>query len=157
MADVDRIGTVANLLLDAVEAAAVDAAWALPDRRYVHVGAVAYDCEQVAVQTDQIGRGTTSETFAGEVLPADVWTASFRVHLIRCVPTLDDQGRAPSVNELNGAAYGQHRDGAVLTLFLLTHLKSLDAVCTSVAAGPAVAVGPDGGFGGWTLDVAVAL
>lgn len=157
MADVDRLDTLAGDLLAAIETAATTHAVELPDRRFVAVGEVAWDCALVCVSLPTVNRGRPTAQ-SGDLNRAwDTYVATYEVWLLRDVPVPDDKGRLPTVEALNTSAAQLARDGYLLTVAMAQPLRTIEGTCTSVAQGVTQAVGPDGGLGGWQSTIAVAL
>lgn len=150
---------LADGLLDAVVSAYADASVeTLPGRRYVHAGLVAFDCEQLVVTVGPAFRGQPAAPSPIENRPGDLWAIQLGVLLLRCVPTLTDQGTPPSADELNAAGRELSIDARILTIGLTPKLKeSPFDVCTLVATGNLDAQGPEGGFGGWLLPIQVTV
>lgn len=162
----DRLFVVADQVLAALESfypAAPDSL-ALPERRYVSDGTPAYDCEQVAVQVARTMGilGNVAAEQAMQVLgPMVQRAAEVVVHVIRCAPVVDDDGSAPSTDEVEASARGVLADAVMVPDALLAAYKAgLLGACSGVALGGWAGYGPEGGLVGGLvtvrLDLAVA-
>lgn len=153
-----EIADLADALLAAAVSAYSDAGVTAPDRRYIHAGQVAFDCEQLVVSTTRVFRGRPRLPAADVNRPGDLWSVEFTLNLLRPVPTLTDRGQPPSTAKLQQAGTDLSVDARVLSLGMVPKLKAapFDG-CDLVAAGDLIPVGPEGGFGGWNLVVEVTL
>lgn len=137
----------------------------LPDRRYVAHGIPVWDCEQLVVAIRSIeqrierGVGQTSAAAC-----ATVGIVTLDLAIVRCVPTVDDQGRPPDADALTDSAVGLASDASVLWDLIAegrqdgTLFGSFDGiVCSSVTVTQARADTPSGGLAGWTFPVRVTL
>lgn len=152
-----RLDTLAHDLLDAIEDAADAHSIVLPDRRFVAVGAVAWDCPLVCVALPTIARGRPLAAAGAVNRESDTFVASFELWLLRDVPGPDDDGNPPSVDAIVASAAQLNRDGYVLTVGLTRALRTIEGTCSAVAQTTTQAVGPDGGLGGWQSTVEVKL
>lgn len=149
--DPSKIYDIASDLLDSVVTRVEDVydeytpAIVLPDRRYVHAGDVAWDCEQVVVAGQDLTHAFPGE--AGEILvcspPRHV---ALEVWIVRCVPTLKDNGDPPTPAELDEAARVTLTDQWVLAYILWAYRDDWSGPCASLLFGPVEIVGPEGGF-----------
>lgn len=148
-----RLANVANDVLTAVVDAFAAANVALPSRRYVHTGAVAHDCEQLVVSTMRNYRGEPLQEAPGRSRgPYEPRSVEVDVALIRCVSVPNEVGDPPSAATLDGEGEARHADLWIITHGLyLAHKNGELETCQQLAIGDAEAVGPDGGFAGWTV------
>lgn len=137
-----------------------------PDRRYVHAGEVAFDCEELVVSATVLDHAFPGESPQMHVC-APPRHVVFEVWLIRCAPVQDDHGNPPSVAELDAAAAQVLTDMWVLPLVLydgliehdwggIANCEACDA-CDSVLFSSVEAVGPEGAFGGVKATLAVLV
>lgn len=106
MADIDRLTEYGQELLDLCEVAVIAAGWA-PSRVYLAPPGPPYDCDQLTVETASLGDAplaTTSTIGAGKRITAAMNLVGFRVKLVRCVPTIDEDGNPPDPDEESVAA-----------------------------------------------------
>lgn len=152
-----RLYALAWDILHAVEQHFLNEGVNLPERRYVHVGQVALDCEQLVLAVDQLTAGLplgtppSSRCVQPKTLRARLW-------LIRCVPTLTEQGDPPSFASLDESARTLLIDAWTLPAAVL-YAQSSGAFgdCSWVEAGPLASVGPEGALGGWALSIGALL
>ncbi len=84
----------------------------LPARRYWTIGTTAHDCEQCVLAVQQMFLGT-AETPLELTQCGGPRGLTFTVEVVRCVPTLDNRGRAPDAPVIEAASGGFH--GAIAT------------------------------------------
>lgn len=157
---VTRLHTIATEILTAIVDQFADASIDLPARQYVHVGAIAHDCEQLVVTSRQIARGHPTRDLPDIVRnQCDTRVLHLEASLIRCVPTQSDSGAPPGADALDGSADLLLRDGWTLThgLELAKYDGEMGGVCRKLSVGTATAVGPDGGFAGWTVPLQIEI
>lgn len=157
----ERLYGVARQVLDLV-AAALDATPAgAPDRRYVSDGPlVAWDCEQlvVAVEGTVSHDGDLMVETPGPVNCLVMRAATLGVWIVRCAPTVEDDGTPPPADDIDANAAVMLADPTVM----------LDAIVTAYQAGELAGafglallgwdgVGPEGGLVGGVLRVRVDL
>lgn len=117
----------------------------LPARRYVHAGDVAFDCEQVVVAAQDLTHSFPDA--AAEILVCSPPRhTAFEVWIVRCVPTLKDNGDPPTTTDLDAAAYQTLVDQWTLAYVLWANRSDWSGVCASLLFGPVEIVGPEGGF-----------
>lgn len=160
--DPSRLYDLAADLLDSVVARMEDVyqdytpAIVLPERQYVHAGEVAWDCESVVVSGMSLTHAFPGEAGANLVcspprhVALDVW-------IIRCVPTLDDNGNPPSVQALDDAARITLTDMWVLSYILWAFRDDWKGTCQSLLLGPVEVVGPEGGYSAVKAQVFVLV
>lgn len=132
---------------------------ALPDRRYVAPGdsaAVAWDCEQLTVAIIGVGAGWAPDSGSSTArtgTPASVFGlrhAVYSITLVRCTPTVEEDGDAPPADLLHTAGLHYLRDVGLVSQALVeagAEAKRLSQGAV-VTAGNVQPVGPAGGFVG---------
>ena len=113
-ADSTGLYDMATEVLDRVYGVFASAGVSLPDRRYVHVGAIAHDCEQVVATFRQAYIGPPGDEAATPQRCDGPRSAALEVHVIRCVPGPTARGGAPSVADMNESARTQLVDAWLL-------------------------------------------
>lgn len=143
MADVDStLDQLAHQLLAAVvDYYPTDGPFVLPDRRYVADASPAWDEPQVTVQCLRVypcagDPNVEVSATVGELVQIG---AEFGVQIVRCRATLDDEGDAPTVAEIEENAIAVNTDA----------LTVLSAVVTAYRAGRLSGCGGVG-WGGWS-------
>jgi hypothetical protein len=86
----------------------------LPDRQYIALASPAQDCEQVTVSFQQAYIGPPGDEAALPQRCESPRSAVFQVVITRCVPVVDDRGRAPTVAALTNAAQVLMQDAWLL-------------------------------------------
>jgi hypothetical protein len=123
----------------------------VPDRQYVAPGAdVAFDCEQITVRLTRI---IANFQGADNVYPMQTHkkqrkTAEFFVTLVRCVPTLNEDGSAPSVAIMNQATMITANDAMNLRIAVenIEHQHLLVPRNVPTTVGTLSSLGPLGGM-----------
>lgn len=109
---------LAQYLLTTVETALVDCGRDPIHLRYVAAGSIAWDdcCGMLVVAPERTFRSVTfpAEATEQELCFGGYLAVEFLVLLVRCVPTVDDRGRAPSQAQLQSAYTGLLEDAAVV-------------------------------------------
>jgi len=153
----DYLQTLALDLLAAAEAA-VDVARTgnpNPDRVYVAHNEPAWDvCDGTGQLSVYVGPIISTQVTLGnvcQVRPA----APFCVTLLRCVPTMNDDGTPPSAAELTTSAGVLNSD--IWSLLNGLYDFATDLGCDMVDVGEALPLGPDGGLAGWRVCLDVLL
>lgn len=163
MIPADRIYALATACLDAVVAHYITEGVELPERRYVANGLPAFDCEQVTVFVENTVGITGTPTVenptewfrdAGHAMRAGI----FAVSIIRCVPTMDDEGNPPPVAEENESSQLIYAD----TVLVLNALIAAEEAGDLPGGGSVVFRGwtnenAQGGLGGGTLRASISL
>lgn len=138
----------------------------LPDRVYVVPGIIAaFDCEQLTVTVLQVATGIPGQALGLPIVncPPQRY-ATYRVELVREVPTVDGQGNPPKATKLDESARELLRDMAVLHAAIVDgrdriasrgSADPLAGVGVPIAIGNATPVGSDGGVAGSRVDVDV--
>lgn len=165
------IPAVAERLLDAVSTIAGREGVDLPSRRYITPGISgqeAWDCDQVVVglvtlapnlaaagATEPVGlAGGGHGAIAG--LPA----IQLRVEIVRAVPTVSDDGTPPAAALEHAAGLRALQDAALLhavRAHLVDGAVLTDGEPVDLRSGPIVPTGPDGGYAGVAMSVAVTV
>ena len=156
------LATLASDILTALVAELVADGISVPARRYVHAGEVAWDCEQFVVSLKAM-----RPTMPGgaEVLPTGpggcvvLRSAVFEVSLIRCAPVPFEDGTPPNLAALNTWGLGRNDDALSLMRGVARahNAGSFGEVCSQVRIEEVNSLGPDGGFGGVAVTIAVQL
>lgn len=141
----------ATKLLDLVSQQLTTNGVVLPDRVYVAPGVdLAFDCEQLTVHLSRIisnfpGQDTPYPTITHKILRR---SAEYFITLVRCVPTMNDSGDPPPVDQMNAASTVIMTDMNELRKALenIEHQHLLMPVNVPVSIGPAITIGPLGGF-----------
>lgn len=164
MDPVSKIFDMADALLTAIEAAFAAQSVDLPDRRYVHHGEIAWDCEQLVVNAGPVYVGTAAAQVGNPLRCGWATTAVFSILLLRCIPIVerDESGQPvgfPTAEELQSSAEALQTDAVIL--FHHGVLQALqDEVfgeTPDVVLQPMAAQGPQGGLAGWGLSLSVTL
>lgn len=111
-------------------------------RSFVSDGAVAYDCEQLAVEVETIGQGLPGGFATGPLDNATGFVASLAVHAVRCAPPMGANGSAPTPAQIDASATSVMGDASAL----LDALRDLAVSCRSVLVTGLTFPGPQGGF-----------
>lgn len=130
-----------------------------PDRQFVSPGAVAFDCEQLAIEVTRAFHGLPALEL-GRVGCAAPLSVDLRLTLTReCISLMDTQGNPPSDIALNDNAHELYLDGWALYNGILEawYDKDFSEACNSMALGPLLPVGPEGNHAGWTLALTIQL
>lgn len=81
------------------------------------------------------------------------WRSEVHVQIIRCVPTIDDAGRAPTAADLDASAADLAADVWVLAAGIGDLIVAAAGDCESATIGQARPLGPQGGLAAWDLPV----
>lgn len=156
MADIYQLGSD---LLDAVEDHfAVAPAISLPERSYVTIGTPAIDCEQVVVSVPQFFTGLPGAAYVGPLVPGVTSAVEFAVSIIRCVANMDERGNPPTVAAMQADAQALLADADRLRAAMFIAKKNgVFEDCNDLVIAETVAIGPEGGFGGWSQVVRVGI
>lgn len=170
MAD-SRLTDIAQTILDALISELEMAGITVPSRRYIHSGEVAHDfssenCgEAFIVAWGGSSQGTVVEGQAAGILSqvikcATPMSARFVIVLLRCVPTIDDDGNPPSATSLQESGEQVLADAMTLPAVAIdAHLRNeLTGIGCSLAGISQVApIGPFGAVGGTAMELFVGL
>lgn len=152
-----RVYDLGAAILAAIQAAYVTAGVALPDRAYVAEGPPAYDCEQIVVAFTRMYPGLPfRDDPTAPVLKAVLLrSVTFAVHVVRCIPVVDDYGNAPSAEMLDGTAAAVLTDAYLLPTSVVKawHAGDLSGTCDEFGVREVVPAEPSGGFGGTIMQV----
>ena len=149
--------------LDAIETHYAGAGVALPDRRLVSAGQSPWDCELVNVWVQRDYPTAGGPEFATQVSigahPGHFFRAAvLGVQVVRCYPTISDDGTPPSPTEETEAAELVHGDVDLCWQALLAaNAAGTFSQRNGVAYEGWVALGPDGGLAGGVLTVHALL
>lgn len=151
----DILYTVANDVLT-VAKSAFTANVDLPERSFVHIGQIPWDCGEIlAVGVGSLESGTTKggQTATQPVVP----TLVFDVVILRCVVTLGQKGQIPAAATLNTEGAGLLTDLWKLWFKLVTSWQARTLItgadCNLLDFGTALALGPAGGMAGWKIPI----
>lgn len=138
----------------------------LPARQYVVPGiTAAYDCEQLTVTVVQVAVGVPGVSFGVPIAncPPQRY-ATYRVELVRDVPTVNEQGDPPKATKLTESAQELLRDMGILHAALVSGRRTIAGlgddsnvagVGIPIAIANATPIGSDGGVGGSRVDLDV--
>lgn len=157
-----RIG---HALRDRVVAVYEQARVDLPLRRNWVIGEGVFDCEQLIVAFTGLAEGMINTESAPQS-PCDVFvTATFKITVVRCVPTADARGNAPLVEDVDAAT-----DMSVIDAYLLMKSScTFDMYGADVIGLDPSALGgmgveasidveaPQGGFQAVTLNITTVI
>jgi hypothetical protein len=152
-----RVYTLMSDVLQAVVDHYGNEGVALPDRRYVHVGAVAFDCEQLVFAADSLTPGLPQGASPPQkcIRPKSLQAS---LSLVRCVPGLTEAGDEPTVEALDEMAETLLVDAWLLPAAVIAaQAAGAFGDCSDVNIGVMDAVGPEGYFGGWRLHIGALL
>lgn len=139
----------------------------LPDRQYVVPGiTAAYDCEQLTVTVLSVAVGVPGAAIGVPIANCSPMRfATYRLELVRCVPTVDERGDPPKATKLEESAQELLRDLSLLHGAVVAGKPRIAArpgedpaiagIGVPIAIGNATPVGSDGGYGGSRVDVDV--
>jgi hypothetical protein len=159
----DRIAATSQALLDSVAIALSTEGLTVPSRRFTTTGSVALDlftddCNELFVVT---WVRMEPEGGIGQVVKCAMpFIGRFVIGLFRCVPTLDDNGSAPTITDLSTSGEELATDAMTLAKVLVDgHLAGtlLPGRFGVVGIGDISAYGPSGGLGGVQATVFVEL
>ena len=156
------LATLATDILTALVAELTADGITVPDRRYVHAGEVAWDCEQFVVSLKAM---RPTMTGGADVLPTGpggcvvLRSAVFELSLIHCAPEPFQDGSRPTSVALNTWGIGRCDDALSLMRGVVRahNAGSFGEVCSQVRIEEVNSLGPDGGYGGVAVTIAVQL
>lgn len=134
-----------------------------PARAFVSPGTPVWDCcDQIAIHPPLIQQGGTAPggLAAGKRhLTGTINHVTLLGTATRCIPTIDDLGRAPTPDALQASAEQLNADGWALWnhLYNLQSSGLLLSLCDQVFFDGINAVVPAGGCAGWTVTVRAYL
>jgi len=157
----DRLYTVASQALEIAVAALEASAGGAPARRYVSDGPMlAWDCEQVAVTAESTfgHQGNISAPVVDPVQCLAMRGAVLGVWVVRCAPTMDDDGEPPAAAAINANAAVVLADPTVVFDALAAALRDGTWLgAHGLAFEEWTGIGPEGGLTGGVLRVRVDL
>lgn len=132
-----------------------------PARQLVSQGPPAWDCEQLVVWLQRV----RPRLIGGQTKCAVVLVAEYHIGILRCVPTMRNDGTPPAAADLTSSATGLYTDAAEIQQELLanwldgTLLASVShpTPCQIVTVGDLTALAPAGGFAGWDFTLTIQL
>lgn len=140
----------------------------VPERRFLHTGEIAYDfvgtnCgEAFIVSWAAAFQGGLGEGGEGvnPIRCSMPLSAQFTIALLRCVPTVNSQGKAPTAEALD--ASGENLMIEAWTLNKVIVEKAVDKTLIQLpivdaAIGGSLPVGPDAALGGVTVQLFVGI
>lgn len=156
----DRIWLLAQELRDVIRLGYAAAGVDLPERQFVSPGLPAWDCEILAIQLERTFgiAGNLAAEIVEPQLPQAAHAmrgATFAVWLVRCVPTIHDDGtniHVPSVTEEEAAAKIIYSDVQLLLNVIVAAQRAGNLPgCSGLAFEAWQGVGPQGGLSGGYL------
>jgi hypothetical protein len=141
----------------------------LPPRRYLATGdssSVAWDCEQFTVSLEGIGAGSSQDAPAPSRQPgvqtsvSSVRYVTFMVSLVRCTPTMDDNGNFPPVEQMAAAGDQFLRDAGLLSQAVVewgSQMRRSLGPSSQVVLGDVLPAGPEGKFAGLICSAQVGV
>lgn len=141
----------------------------LPTRRYLATGdssSVAWDCEQFSVSLEGIGAGSSQDSPAPSRQPgvqtgvSAVRFATFMASLVRCVPTMDDNGNFPPVADMDAAGDQFLRDAGLLSQAVVewgSQMRRSLGPSAQVVLGDVLPAGPEGKFAGLICSAQIGV
>jgi len=132
----------------------------LPERRYLAQGdaaSQAWDCEQFTVSLEGIAAGASEDSPATSSRPgvptsvAAVRRVILMASLVRCAPTMGDDGTFPPLAELAAAGATALRDAGLLSQAVVewaSQMRQNLGPSAAVIVGDVLPVGPEGAFAG---------
>lgn len=139
----DNLYLNTNQLLNDVTFVFGEESVTLPTRQYIHFGQVAIDCDQLVVEYVGAQRTNVDSQTACTPIYAHTW----RVWILRCVPTLNQVGQAPEPADLTSSTITQLTDASILEYGLPRHWKETDN-CSHTWVSSVTAYGPSGAISG---------
>jgi hypothetical protein len=155
----------ASELLDAISDAIGDTVGGPIERRYVSPGRPVFDCEQLTITLAGIGE---ADTVVGSSLAIGKRHTTGRVNLLHflvtivrdCVPTLDDNGNVPSVDEIEASADQVVQDVWAIWTYLYSAYRRgelLGGRCSELIMDGAVALETEGTFASFEVHFRVSI
>lgn len=136
--------STASSILDAAVAALGTGDNAAPERRYVTIGEVSWDCDQLTVNVGTFGFSQQGVQRVPRV--------TMTLALLRCAETVKDSNRGavkiPSAEQLDAEGERFATDADLLLVGIDTADFDLPD-CTAVTVGSLSPLGPNGGLAGW--------
>lgn len=163
MAQPDRLYGIARVVLDTVAAGlnAAGGSHVAPSRQYVADGnMVAWDCEQlvVAVDSTQNHAGNAAVESVDLAFAMAARSATLGVWLVRCCPTVEDDGEPPAAAEIEASAQTVLADPMImLDCLWRAHTAGNLGTCKGLAFQRWQSLGPMGGLTGGVLRLNIDL
>lgn len=158
------VAAPAARILDFIVNYFADHDWDLPPRRYLAAGqqqGIAADDEHLCVSLAGLYRGASVNSRAASGSPAKgagaapLARAEYFVRLLRCVATVDDEGRPPAAAQVHADGLRLMEDPGQL-LDALYSWAAAEPHNLTVDFGPVEPVGPEGGLAGHLVRVILA-
>lgn len=162
----DDLWNLANEYLTACATAVASTPGGAPGRVYVSPGPPAWDCEQLTVH---VGGPAVADTFPLQpslaalhrvAVQGQVDLISLTATILRCVPTLTQQGKFPPDSALDAASQQTLADLWAIWNYVRRG-KSTGALFPpkerEFGFDPAISMNLQGGFGGWQVTIRVQL
>lgn len=149
-------------LMAAVEAEYAARAVDLPGRRYLLAGnaaGAAWDDEQVTVSLNAVQPGPSPSTRRTSMPSSGVGTvlprAVFEVRILRCWPTLGEDGEAPAPDVITDASVRVMRDAGLIQS-ALHRFAAEDRTHATMTVGEIQPLGPSGGLVGYAVVITLS-
>lgn len=149
-------------LMATVEAEYADRGVELPERRYLLAGnaaGAAWDDEQVTVSLNAVQPGPSPSTRRTSMPASGVGTvlprAVFEVRILRCWPTVDESGDAPSPEVITDATVRVMRDAGLIQAALQRYAAQ-DRTNATMTVGEIQPLGPSGGLVGYAVVITLS-
>jgi hypothetical protein len=159
----DTLYVIARTILDEAETRLDNAGRPVPARRYVHAGQTAWDCDQLTVEITRVFAGQPGVEGLGledRESCVGLRTVEYLVELVRCFPTLNAAGAAPTMTALDYASQEIATDGWIIVQGLADAAAAgsiADTACDDVAIGTLLFPEPQGAMVGIKLPIQVVL
>jgi len=159
----DRIWDLAGDVLAAIESGFASDDVSLPTRRYRTYGVPAIDCEElvVALEASLGTEGAVNQEVTEPLLAKPghaMRSVRFAVWLLRCHPTVQDDGNPPTVTAEEEAAELVMQDAQRLLNVIVAAQRAGDLpACGGLAFEQWTAITPNGGIGGGVLRLRMML
>lgn len=153
----DAVADLADAVLVEAEAALAVAGRPPVERTYRSHGQPAWDLcttDTLAVYVAGLAPSPASPSRPG---CATIWRAEVHVQIVRCAPTIDNHGKAPSADALDGNAADLLADLWVLAASIGDLGTAAVGSCDGFAAANARPLGPFGGAAGWDVPFFVTV
>lgn len=163
MGNPNRLYGLARQVLDTVAAGLEAANQPAPARQYVADGnLVAWDCEQLVVAVEQTlghqGNVSAESLDPGLAFAMAPRAAVMGIWLVRCCPTVNDEGKPPAAERVDESAQLVLRDPQIMLETLWrAHAAGDLGDCQGLVFQRWQAVGPEGGLTGGVLRLSINL
>lgn len=125
----------------------------LPERRYLSVGEVAHDCEQLTISFIQMYLGPPGQQAEAPSQCHDPRTAVIQVELTRTMPPNESRSSGPSPNAMNERTHDRTTDAWLL---MDASLEAFQNEFTGVLTDVSV-TNPQGGYQSVVLNLVVGI